>query len=121
MSQANTDALKWIGVGSLMLYVAAFAISIGPIFWLLIAEIYPLKVRGLAMSFATCICWISNLIVSFTFPLLIKYAGTCLTFSIYGIVSLAAIAFCFYMVPETKGVSLEELQKRFKIGIKTSA
>ncbi len=116
MSQNNTDALKWIGVASLALYVAAFAISIGPIFWLLIAEIYPLKVRGLAMSFATAVCWICNLIVSFTFPLLIKHVGTALTFSLYGAISLIAIIFCFYMVPETKGVSLEKLQERFKIG-----
>lgn len=114
--QQNSDALKWIGVASLALYVAAFAISIGPIFWLLIAEIYPLKVRGLAMSIATCVCWICNLIVSFTFPLLIKNLGTALTFGLYGLISLVAIVFCFFMVPETKGVSLEQLQERFKIG-----
>jgi sugar porter (SP) family MFS transporter len=118
MSQNNTEALKWIGVASLALYVAAFAISIGPIFWLIIAEIYPLKIRGLAMSCATGCCWISNLVVSFTFPLLLKYLNTALTFSLYGAIAVVAIIFCFFMVPETKGVSLEELQERFKIGIK---
>ena len=54
----------WIAVGSLRLYVAAFAIGLGPVFWLLISEIYPLKIRGLAMSIATVANWGANLIVA---------------------------------------------------------
>ena len=62
------DLLRWIGVGSTFIYVAFFAISLGPVFWIMIAEIYPLRIRGFAMSFATALSWMSNLIVSFSFP-----------------------------------------------------
>jgi len=113
----NLSNLKWIGVGSLTFYVASFAISLGPIFWLLISEIYPLNFRGLAMSLATAICWISNLIVSFTFPILIKALGPSATFTIYAGIALLAFVFAYYLVPETKGLSLEEIEHRFRQGV----
>jgi sugar porter (SP) family MFS transporter len=121
MQASPGEHLKWIGVGSLVLYVASFAISLGPIFWLIIAEIYPLNVRGLAMGLATAMCWVSNLIVSYTFPILIKYAGPSLTFSLYAVITILAISFSYWLVPETKGLSLEEIEhgsrKAGKIGI----
>jgi len=104
--------MQVVGVGSLMLYVACFAVSLGPIFWLIISEIYPLKIRGLAMSFATSIQWLGNLIVSFTFPILIKHLGPPQTFSIYAFISLLAIAFSILFVPETKGLSLEAIEMK---------
>lgn len=116
---ANADALpylKWIGVGSVMFYVASFAISLGPVFWVMISEIYPLDVRGLAMSLATAVCWISNLVVSFSFPILVKYAGPPITFASYAVVTLFAIAFSYWIVPETKGLSLEEIEHRSRAG-----
>src|SRR5262249_27522780 len=109
--------LKWIGVGSVMFYVASFAISLGPVFWVMISEIYPLDVRGLAMSLATAVCWISNLVVSFTFPILVKYVGPPVTFASYAMVTLLAIAFSYWIVPETKGLSLEEIEKRSRAGM----
>lgn len=113
---AGAAYLKWIGVGSLMLYVASFAISLGPIFWLMIAEIYPLNVRGLAMSFTTAICWISNLVVSFTFPILVNHFGPAPTFALYATITLLSFAFSFWLVPETKGLSLEEIEHRSRQG-----
>jgi hypothetical protein len=59
--------LGWLTTGSLMLYVGAFAVGHGPVFWLLISEIYPLKIRGLAMSGATAANWGANLLVALTF------------------------------------------------------
>ena len=115
MSGASVVYLKWIGVASLALYVASFAISLGPIFWLLISEIYPLDVRGLAMSLATAVCWISNLIVSFTFPLCLKYFGPATTLTTYGVITILAIAFTYRLVPETKGLSLEEIEHRTRM------
>jgi sugar porter (SP) family MFS transporter len=105
----NGVTMQFIGLGSLMLYMAAFAVSLGPIFWLMISEIFPLNIRGLAMSLATSIQWLGNLIVSFSFPLLIKCLGAPATFSIYATISLAALIFAAVLVPETKGLSLEEI------------
>lgn len=113
----DSPYLKWIGVGSVMFYVASFAISLGPVFWVMIAEIYPLDVRGLAMSLATAVCWVSNLVVSFTFPILVKYIGPTITFALYAAITGLAIAFSYWMVPETKGLSLEEIEHRSRTGL----
>jgi SP family galactose:H+ symporter-like MFS transporter len=109
------DELKWIGVLSLMAYVASFAISIGPIFWLMISEIYPLRLRGLAMSLATGACWVCNLIVTFTFLLLIQSLGPAGTFGLLGVITLAAIVFSYFLVPETKGRSLEQIEHDVRV------
>ncbi|MFH1310075.1 MAG: sugar porter family MFS transporter [Candidatus Omnitrophota bacterium] len=109
-----TVALKWIAVGSLMLYVASFAISLGPIFWLIIAEIYPLKIRGRAMSLATMFSWICNLVVAMTFLTLIQKLGKAGTFWTYGAICIVGWVFCYFFVPETKGHSLEEIEEHWK-------
>jgi sugar porter (SP) family MFS transporter len=112
----NAQTMKLVGVTSLMLYVAAFAVSLGPIFWLIISEIYPLRIRGLAMSFATAISWVSNLVVSFTFPILLSHLGPSQTFALYAGITLFAFIFSFYLVPETKGLSLEQIEKNERLG-----
>jgi MFS transporter, SP family, galactose:H+ symporter len=106
------ETMRMVGVGSLMLYVASFAVSLGPVFWLMISEIYPLKIRGLAMGFATSIQWLANAIVTYTFPILINRFGPSPTFSIYVAICLAAITFSVFVVPETKGLSLEEIENK---------
>ncbi|MFZ0430986.1 MAG: sugar porter family MFS transporter [Acidobacteriota bacterium] len=100
----------WIAVGSLMLYVACFAFSFGPVFWLMISEIYPLRLRGRAMSVATFFNWASNLLVTFTFPLMIAAVHETFTFWIYAALGLLALIFSYARVPETKGRSLEEIE-----------
>jgi SP family galactose:H+ symporter-like MFS transporter len=102
--------LAWIAVICLMSYVASFAISLGPIFWLLIAEIYPLKIRGLAEGTAATFNWASNLIVSLTFLTLIEKLGASSTFLLYALASLASWLFAYYFVPETKGRTLEQIE-----------
>jgi hypothetical protein len=91
-------------------YVASFAISLGPIFWLLIAEIYPLKIRGLAEGTAATFNWASNLIVSLTFLTLIESLGASSTFLLYALASVASWFFAYYFVPETKGRTLEQIE-----------
>jgi len=102
--------LAWIAVICLMGYVASFAISLGPIFWLLIAEIYPLKIRGLAEGTAATFNWGSNLIVSLTFLTLVEKLGASSTFLLYAFASVASWLFAYYLVPETKGRTLEEIE-----------
>src|SRR5881396_919381 len=102
--------LAWIAVICLMGYVASFAISLGPIFWLLIAEIYPLKIRGLAEGMAATFNWGSNLVVSLTFLTLVEKLGASSTFLLYAFASVASWLFAYYLVPETKGRTLEEIE-----------
>jgi MFS transporter, SP family, galactose:H+ symporter len=103
-------ALGWITVLSLAAYVAFFAVGLGPVFWSLIAEIFPLAVRGRAMSVATIANWGFNFLVTVTFLELIDLCGRAGTFLVYGVLTLAAIAFTWRFVPETKGRSLEEIE-----------
>jgi MFS transporter, SP family, galactose:H+ symporter len=103
--------LAGITVLSLAAYVAFFAIGLGPVFWLLIAEIFPLAVRARAMSLATIANWGFNLLVTVTFLELIAASGRATTFLIYAGLTLVAVAFTAALVPETKGRSLEEIEE----------
>ena len=104
----------WLPIVSLMLYVGSFAISLGPIAWLLISEIYPLKIRGTAMSIATMANWVFNFIVSLTFLSLLNTLGAANTFWLYGALCLVTLVFVYYCVPETKGKSLEEIEASWR-------
>ena len=97
-----------------MVFVGSFAVGLGPIFWLLIAEIYPLRVRGLAMSVATTANWGSNLVVSLTFLTLLQALGPADTFGLYGVVAILAWYFAFRLVPETRGRPLEEIERYWR-------
>jgi sugar porter (SP) family MFS transporter len=108
--------LSWIAVICLMGYVASFAISLGPIFWLMIAEIYPLKIRGLAEGMAATFNWGSNLVVSLTFLTLLEKVGASSTFLLYAFASMASWFFAYYLVPETKGRTLEEIEAFWRAG-----
>jgi sugar porter (SP) family MFS transporter len=107
-------ALSWLAVVTLMVYVASFAISLGPIFWLLIAEIYPLRVRGIAEGTAAGVNWAFNFLVSVTFLTLVEVLGPSLTFWVYALLAIASWLFSYYLVPETKGRTLEEIEHSFR-------
>lgn len=107
-------ALAWTAVITLMAYVAFFAISLGPVFWLLIAEIYPLNIRGLAEGTAAAANWAANLLVSITFLSLVEALGPSKTFWLYGALAIASWLFSYYLVPETKGKTLEEIERGWR-------
>ncbi|HKM85117.1 MAG TPA: sugar porter family MFS transporter [Terriglobales bacterium] len=111
----RSTTLAWVAVITLMAYVASFAISLGPIFWLLIAEIYPLRIRGLASGTAATSNWASNLVVSLTFLSLVQVLGPSWTFWLYGVMAIAAWIFSYYLVPETKGRTLEEIEEHWRV------
>ena len=108
--------IGYIAVASLAIYVASFAIGLGPVFWLMISEIYPLKVRGTAMSMATVANWGVNLAVAVTFLTLVGAVGRPGTFWIYAGIGLAAWMFFYFLVPETKGKTLEEIEAHWHAG-----
>jgi len=105
-----------IAIGGLVIYVACFAFGLGPIFWLLISEIYPLKVRGAAMSAVTVTNWAMNLAVAVTFLTLVAVLGQAGTFWLYGVIALGAWVFVYFLVPETKGKSLEQIEAHWRTG-----
>ncbi|MGD9108315.1 MAG: sugar porter family MFS transporter [Gammaproteobacteria bacterium] len=112
-------ALEWLCVFSLVIFVAAYALSIGCLFWLLIAEIYPLKIRGKAMSLAASFNWGANLLIAITFLTLLEFVGNSATFFIYGGMGVLSIIFCYFLVPETKKVSLEKIEENLLMGKST--
>ena len=107
---------KWVSVVALTTFVATYAVSCGCIFWLIISEIYPLKMRGLAMSVATAANWGANMIVAATFLTLIQHFSPAVTFSLYGIATLVSFIFAYKLVPETKDVSLEKIENNLQAG-----
>lgn len=96
-----------IALVSLMVYVGSFAFSLGPIVWLLISEIYPLRVRGLGMSVAAFSNWTANFIVAMFFLTMIERLGQRDTFLVYAFLSILTIVFVRFAVPETKQEQLE--------------
>ncbi len=109
-SASPSHVLAQLSVISVMFYVACFAISLGPVFWLMISEIYPLKIRGRAMGVATVSNWGTNWIVTVTFLTLLQWLGNAWTFWVYALVGVAAWIFVYKLVPETKGKTLEEIE-----------
>ena len=96
----------------IMGYLAAFGFSLGPVVWVLIAELFPNRVRSYAVAIATFMLWGANFVVSFTFPYLLnRLRGY--SFAIYGSMCLLCLAFVWKYVHETKGKSLEEIEAEF--------
>ncbi|WP_364141275.1 sugar porter family MFS transporter [Paenibacillus sp. LPE1-1-1.1] len=94
----------------ILLYVASFAISLGPVVWVIMSEIFPNRIRGKATAIAAMVLWAADYLVSQTFPPLLGSAGPAATFWIYGAMALIAFLFTWRIVPETKGKSLEEIE-----------
>ena len=111
------DNLKWVAVGSLVTYIICFAMSLGPIGWIIVSEVFPLKIRGIAMSICTVSNFAFNFFVVGSFPILMHRIGGALTFWGFAAVSLLCIIFVYFFVPETKGISLEEIESNWIHGV----
>ena len=103
-----------LAVVGLLIYVAFFAVSLGPVAWLIISEVYPLGIRGRAMGIATFSNWVCNYFVSLTFLTLIQVLGTSGTFWLYAIICFLGLWFVIKLVPETKGKTFEQIQSFWK-------
>ena len=114
------SSLKWVAVGSLVTYIICFAMSLGPIGWILVSEVFPLRIRGIAMSVCTVSNFAFNFFVVGSFPVLLHRIGGAWTFWIFGIVSILCIIFVYFFVPETKGISLEEIESNWRRGVNPS-
>ncbi|NWU97082.1 GTR12 protein, partial [Upupa epops] len=101
--------LKWLSLASLLVYVAAFSIGLGPMSWLVLSEIFPGGIRGRAMALTSSMNWGINLLISLTFLTVTELIGLSWVCFIYTIMSLASLAFVIVFIPETKGCSLEQI------------
>jgi MFS transporter, SP family, galactose:H+ symporter len=113
---ASFAALRWVAAASMVIYIASFAMSLGPIMWLIISEIFPLNIRGVGASLAISASWGFNMLVSLTFLTLIQLIGTSHTFWLYAILCILGWIFVYFIVPETKDCSLEQIENNLHLG-----
>ncbi len=109
-SSTLQDQFGWLALGGLVLFVASFAIGLGPVFWLMISEIFPVGLRSKAMSVCTIVNWGANFLVAQTFLTLSGAITRQGVFFLYAALAIASIVFFSLRVPETSGRTLEEIQ-----------
>lgn len=97
----------------MLLYVGAFGCTLGAVTWVYLSEIFPNRVRGLALSVATLALWLADFIVTYTFPVMTKHLGTSVTLLSYAALCAIAFGYMLYKVKETKGRSLEDIEQLF--------
>ena len=98
----------------ILCYIASFASSLGPIPWVIIAEIFPTKTRGIAMSFATVVLWIGVVLITQLTPIMLKNFGGAPTFTIFMLNTLILLYFTWKIIPETRQKTLEEIEATWK-------
>ncbi|OGT57572.1 MAG: sugar:proton symporter [Gammaproteobacteria bacterium RIFCSPHIGHO2_12_FULL_43_28] len=109
---------KWLIVVLLSTFIIGYCVSVGSLFWVVIAEIYPLKIRGLAMSIATVLQWAANFVVSISFLSLFHAFGELKLFWLFGFICLLAAITTYYFLPETARASLESIEENLLAGKK---
>jgi sugar porter (SP) family MFS transporter len=109
-----TGAAAIVTVVFLFFYTGSFAIGLGPVFWLLISEIYPVRVRAPAMSVATFANWAANFVVTISFLTLLNAITDAGTFFLFAALTVVALAYFWRRVPETKGLRLEEISAQIE-------
>jgi MFS transporter, SP family, galactose:H+ symporter len=127
------DLVKWLSISLVLVYIAFFAISLGPLGWLIISEVFPLKVRGIGASIGSLSNWLFNGVVAFTFFKIVRgltVAGTEINmhgenlgnpagaFWLYALVGIGGLIWGYYYIPETKGHSLEKIEEHWRQGKK---
>ncbi|KAA6335955.1 D-xylose-proton symporter [termite gut metagenome] len=98
-----------------MLAIACYAMTLAPVVWVVLSEIFPTRIRGMAMAVSTFALWAACFVLTYTFPLLNKGLGAHGTFWLYGVICVLGFVFVKAMLPETKGKSLEEIEKELKL------
>lgn len=111
----NTTAVHGVVLVSLMAVVGAYSIGFGPLTWLLLSEIFPAEVRGRAFAFTNCFNWSAHLLVTSTFLNLIDAIGLPGLFVSYGAIAGVAVIFFCKILPETKGKSLEDIDRELRL------
>lgn len=112
-----THAQQMFTVSMLLIFIVGFAMSAGPLIWTLCSEVQPLKGRDFGIGCSTFTNWIANMIVGATFLSLLNGIGNAATFWLYGGLNLVFIVLTFWLIPETKGVTLEQIERNLMSGL----
>ncbi len=110
------ESAKWATVGSMLLFCAFFAMSLGPLGWLIISEIYPLRIRGVGGSIGSLSHWLWNALIAFSFLKMVHAFGVARTFWLFAAVGVAGLVWGWLYLPETKGRTLEEVEEHWLRG-----
>ena len=104
-------ASGWPMLLLVVLAIACYAMSLAPVVWVVLSEIFPTRVRGMAMAVSTFFLWVASFLLTYTFPILNEAVGAAGIFWLYGGICLAGFLFIKAKLPETKGKTLEELER----------
>jgi SP family sugar porter-like MFS transporter len=94
-----------------LLAIAVYAMTLAPIVWVLLSELFPNRVRGVALGISVVALWVGYLILTYTFPIMREHIGIAMTFWIYSAFLFVAFLVLFFALPETKGKSLEQIER----------
>ena len=117
---AYYQLFQWWALIFVLGYIACFAMSVGPVTWVILSEIFPTQIRGRAMGLATICLWLANYVVSQTFPMmnddpwLLARFHHGFPFWVYAAFCAVLLAVVWFWVPEIKGKSLEEIERSWK-------
>ena len=106
----------YVAIAGLLIYTGSFAVGLGPVFWLLISEIYPVRIRGRAMSVAAIANWGANFAVTVSFLTLLAAIGDAGTFFLFGLLTLLALGYFYRKVPETRNRTLAQIERDLGLG-----
>jgi len=110
------EATKWATVGSMLLFCAFFAMSLGPLGWLIISEVFPLRIRGIGASIGSLSHWLWNALIAFNFLTIMNALGPARTFWLFAAVGVVGVVWGYYNIPETKGHTLEQVEEHWMKG-----
>jgi len=111
------DWSKWLSVVSIIGFICSFAYSLGPVAWILVSEILPLEAKGVLMTVPVATNFILNIIINAIYPVMTQNFGIGKTFMTFGIICALSVIFIIFLVPETKGLSLEKIEENWKNGV----
>lgn len=106
----------WLGLSGLCLYIVAFAVSLGPLPYVLMSELFPLAIREQGMALASAVCWLFNALIAWTFLSLVAWLGLAATISMFAFVCLVSLLVSVFYVPETRRISLEKIEANVLAG-----
>ena len=112
----HSSTAQYIAVLMLLMFIVGFAMSAGPLIWVLCSEIQPLKGRDFGITCSTATNWIANMIVGATFLTMLNSLGSANTFWVYGGLNVLFILLTLWLIPETKNVSLEHIERNLMQG-----
>jgi len=116
LTYIDIPELRLVSAFAVFFYIAAFAVSLGPLPWVMMPEIFPLKVRGIGSSISAGSNWLFNTLVVASFPILLQDVGISWSFSFYGIACVLGLLYSLRYVPETKHISLEKIEAHIHSG-----